>query len=383
MVDKLKDDITAPEVANAGNDDDARITVITLMTGFRDRVVSDADINIETILEKLESPETTLTPDELALLISLKDPEKLKRLYEMARKKREFLYGRDVFLRAVIEISNYCRRTCKFCGNTASNRTLPRYRADFTDVFNQAKIAKSLGIDLIHLASGEDMGLEKDSLTEAVRRINEELGCTVELAVGSRPLEDYQEFHEAGARRSILKFETTNLDIFNEMKPHEKLGERLLLLLRLRNIGFKIGTGNIIGLPGQEPKDIAHDLLATTHLSPDMASTSIFTPNKDSVLREYPKGNEQMGLNYIALLKILMGEKRISIPTNSTLGKDGKYQALELGALELSLNMTPGSEEKKYSLYDGRERVKVGLDELQGNIRKHGFTIKSFSEMFL
>lgn len=383
MTDKLKDDITVQKVEDGRNDDAERRTITTLMSGFRNRVVSDADVNIETIFEKLESSETTLAPDELVLLISLKDPEKLKRLYEMARRKREFLYGRDVFLRAVIEISNYCRRTCKFCGNTASNRALPRYRADFTDVFDQAKKARALGIDLIHLASGEDIGLEKDQLTESIRRINGELGCTVELAVGDRPLEDYQEFHEAGARRVILKFETMNLDIFDKMKPHEKLEERLLLLLRLRSIGFQIGTGNIIGLPEQKLEDIADDLLAITHLSPDMASTSIFTPNKDSVLSGCPKGDVQMGLNYIALLRILLGEKRISIPTNSTLGRDGKYQALELGALELSLNMTPVSEGKKYSLYDGKDRLKAGMDELQVNIQSHGFTIKPFSEIFL
>jgi len=216
-----------------------------------------------------------------------------------------------------------------------------------------------------------------------IRPINRELGCTVELAIGDRPVNEYKEFYDAGARRAILKFETSNAQVFAEMKPRESLEERLLMLLRLRKIGYRIGSGNIIGLPGQGTLDVAHDLLSTINLETDMASTSVFVPNRESALGGYQAGDWQTGLNYIALLRILSGDRRVSIPTNSTLGETGKYKALEIGALELSLNMTPADKQNRYSLYGGRDRFRAGMAEIKGKAEAFGYQVESFSKMQL
>jgi len=146
-------------------------------------------------------------------------------------------------------------------------------------------------------------------------------------------------------------------------------------------MGYQIGTGNIIGLPEQNTADVARDLSATLSLNPNMASTSVFTPNQESILHDGEKGDEAMGLLYIALLRILMQDRRVSIPTNSTLGQEGKYKALELGALELSLNMTPTNNDRQYSLYGGKGRVKASFDDLKDNALNSGFNIRRFSQM--
>jgi len=360
-----------------------RQVISVIIDDFRDRIVNSGDLDIKAISEKLKLPAPQLNERELALLLSTKDPEIIDLLYNIASSKRESLFDRNVFIRAVIEISNYCRRDCKFCGNAASDKKLPRYRANPHDVIEQAERAKGAGIDLIHLASGEDNGMRKEVLVEMIRCINQEMGCTVELAIGDRPIDEYAEFYDAGARRAILKFETTNPHLFAEMKPRESLEKRLMLLLRLRKIGFQIGSGNIIGLPGQEFTDVAHDLFSMINLQTDMASTSVFVPNQESALKEHPGGDQQMGLNYIALLRILSGDRRISIPTNSTLGETGKHKALEIGALELSLNMTPTANQKRYSLYGGKDRFRAGIEEIEREVQTYGYKVKPFSQMQL
>lgn len=369
-------------VADVTGEEETKI-VADIIGDFRAKMEYGGAPDIRESSEKLRLSVPELNEKELALLLGSRDPETIDSLYGLARKQRESLFGRNIFVRAVIEISNYCRRDCRFCGNAVSGKGLSRYRVGPQEVIEQATKAKEEGVDLIHLASGEDMGIGKEVLVEMIRAINRELGCTVELAIGDRPVNEYEEFYAAGARRAILKFETSNAQVFAEMKPRESLEERLLMLLKLRKIGYRIGSGNMIGLPGQDMLDVAHDLISTTNLKTELASTSVFVPNRESALWGFQPGDRQTGLNYIALLRILSGDRRVSIPTNSTLGETGKYKALEIGALELSLNMTPSDKQNRYSLYGGKDRFRAGMDEIKGKVEALGYKVESFSKMKL
>ena len=325
-----------------------------------------------------DAPESMMLPDVVRLL-SAAEPDIQKAIFRAARENRESLFGRDVFMRAVIDISNYCRKSCTFCGNAATNKAVPRFRAEPQDIVHQAAIAREMGIDLIHLASGEDPGFGLDKLEKTVGAITGS-GCTVELAIGERKIEDYRTLYAAGARRAIVKFETMNPQLFSRVKPRENLEARIALLGQLKDIGYEVGTGNMIGLPGQGIEDVALDLLRTIEIQPSMASTSVFVPNKQSVLNDAGRGDAELGLVYLAVLRIMLGRRRVSMPTNSTFGPEGKYRALELGAVELSLNMTPNAHQHQYSLYEGRQRRKTEYHELAEKISTASFRLIPFSD---
>lgn len=316
---------------------------------------------------------------ELLQLLRLKGDE-CDKLFSIAAKKRSADFGKDVYIRGIIDISNYCICSCKFCGNAVKSG-ISRYRMNGSDIIKAAENAKKLGLDIVHLASGEDAGFKFDDLLEAVKEISS-MGMKIELALGNKDYDELCQLKKAGADRFILKFETSDNKLFSETKLcSAKLADIYEKIDVMHSIGFQVGSGNIIGLPGQSEESIVNDFLKLNELKVNMSSTSVFMPNNESAFANEEKGDSSIALNFIALLRLFM-KRKVCIPSNSTLGTKGKRKALEIGSNVLSLNMTPQEYSGRYSIYTGKDRYKADIDVLREYVSSVGMELSSFSEMF-
>lgn len=282
-------------------------------------------------------------------------------LLEGREKNQDKVLYQKASLRAVIEISNFCQLNCKFCGNAKSN-LVSRYRLSKEDIIKKANIAKEFNIYTIHLASGLDYDFPKDILLESIEYIKKNNNQDIELAVGKRDLKDFLEFYEAGARKVILKFETSNFELLSKIgKSSIDLKKLTLFFDSLKQIGYRIGTGNMIGIPGQQIDDIVNDLYFLNELNIDSISTSVFTPNKDSEYKFCEKGNKLLAYNFLCLLKNIKNFSNLEFSLNSTLDEYKWIFLKEFGGM-ISLNLTGN---KNYSLYEGTERRKITIEEIK------------------
>lgn len=311
-----------------------------------------------------------LSKEEIVDLLSSVG-EKQKELRNHSREIREYHCKNKVYVRGVLELSNYCKCNCSFCGNAAYVKNICRYRVSYEDIIKQIDFAKNYGIDVIHLASGEDLNFDFEVILNAVKYMNK-LDIYPELALGKLTEQQYLKLYQAGARRYILKFETSDEELFKKVKScnGRTVDDIVGALKMLNDIGFYVGSGNIIGLPGQTIESIANDILLLKKLNVSMASTSVFIPNKESKLSEEKKGDAKLALNFISLIRSIMPNKNLSIPSNSTFGDDGKIEALKISANELSFNITPLQFSNRYSIYSGKDRRKDKMEVIHEKIKK-------------
>lgn len=302
-------------------------------------------------------------------------------LWNRAKEIRNHMCGNRVYIRGVLEMSNYCRCMCKFCGNAAYVRGIERYRMNFEEIIQQIDYAKTLGIDVIHLAAGEDASLDFSLLYQVVKYIIDN-NCVPELAVGKLTREQYAQLISLGCKRYILKFETSDNELFKIVKAcNTDLFGLLEVIDFLIESGCDVGTGNIVGLPQQTLDSIIDDLLLIRSRKLKMVSTSAFIPNAESAYFDKERGDCNIALNFLALVRLLNPDKNISVPSNSTLGVEGKKYALSYAANELSFNITPYKYCNKYSIYAGKDRYKENYDGLRKIIQDANCMLAKFNEV--
>lgn len=274
-----------------------------------------------------------------------------------AREIRRQVFGDMVRMRGVVEITNYCRKDCHYCGMRRSNRELGRFRAsDADEVFTAVQALAELGLTTVLLQGGEDV--RSDRLLEALLpRIRSELGLSVILNVGERTRQGLARLRAAGADGYIMKFETSDPELYGRI-TQSRLEDRLRNLEWLRELGFKVGVGNIVGLPGQTLESVADDLLLARELRPDFVSASPFIPNEGAPLEAESPGSLDLTLRVLALYRILL--PHALIPTVSALEKlapGGQVQGLHAGANVITANFTPPAWRDRYVIYSPRRFV--------------------------
>lgn len=320
------------------------------------------------IIEKLKAEKISKT-EIIYLLKARKNVQ--KHLFEQAQEIRQKFFENKVFVRGVIEISNYCRMNCNYCAMRYSNKELQRYRLGSEEIFSLAKQIKDLNIKTLFLQSGEDTYID-GMIEKVLTKIKKELKINeIILGLGNRSRNQYKRFKDAGADAYILKFETSDSKFFKSLRS-EPLGKRLYCLNQLKELGFKIGAGNITGLPGQKIKTIVGDILLAKRLNTDFVSTAPFIPNENTVYENESPGNLDLALNTIAILRILL--KKVSIPTVSAfekIEKGGQLRGLEAGANVITVNFTPPQIRKKYAIYS-KDRFVVSMKHAFGTIRECG-----------
>ncbi|ABB16006.1 [FeFe] hydrogenase H-cluster radical SAM maturase HydE [Carboxydothermus hydrogenoformans] len=276
------------------------------------------------------------------------------KLYALADSIRAREKGDVVYLRGIIEFSNYCRRNCLYCGLRRDNTKLGRYRMSPEEIIKRAKEVAALGIKTVVLQSGEDPYYKLKDLVGIVSRIKE-LGVYVTLSIGELSTHAYRELKKAGADRYLLRHETANRKLYEVLHPDGSFFNRVRCLYALKDLGYEVGAGNMVGLPGQTDDMLWEDLLFMEKLQPEMVGIGPFIPHPDTPLAKEKGGTLEQTLTMIALTRIIL--PKANIPATTALGTihpEGRELGLKVGANVVMPNMTPQPYRPLYQLYPGK-----------------------------
>jgi biotin synthase len=331
---------------------------------------------------------STLDRTQILHWLTETDTEALEELWQKADCVRKDHVGDEVHLRGLIEISNHCLRQCHYCGLRAGNRDITRYRMTADEIVVCAKQAQSFGYGTVVLQAGEDEGLTLDFVAQTIRRIKSEADVAVTLSLGERTQDELHAWREAGADRYLLRFETSNSELFSRMHPPraENRPSRMELLRHLAPLGYEVGSGVMIGIPGQSYDDLANDLELFRALDLDMIGVGPFIAHPATPLAKAlpidPKSQspatELMTYKMIALARLMCPDA--NIPSTTALATlnitEGRELGLQRGANIVMPNMTPPQYRVYYEIYPAKACIRETADLcnrcITGRIRKIG-----------
>lgn len=301
--------------------------------------------------------------------------------YAKARAVRGRIWGKQVFIRGIIEFSNHCAQNCLYCGLRRDNQGLTRYRLNFDEIMRQARLIKGLGIGTVVLQSGEDLNFSREFISSLIKEIKNTLGLAITLSVGERPQSHLKSWLKAGAERYLLKMETFNQPLYEQMRPGCRPATRLGALRHLQDMGYETGTGLINGLPGQNAHLLAEDLQKLADLKLDMTSISPFCPHPATPLAGARPGTVEENLLALSIARIT--NPTTHIPATSALclyGDNVRNQALSIADV-LMFSFTPKDVRGAYNIYPGKNSSplspSVRAAAIMRELKDHGFTIAS------
>ncbi|HTX69663.1 MAG TPA: [FeFe] hydrogenase H-cluster radical SAM maturase HydE [Thermoleophilia bacterium] len=309
------------------------------------------------------------------------DPVRLGALWVAADETRRHHVGDEVHLRGLIEISNFCARSCGYCGLRAQNSEIERYRMSADEILGCARDAQAWGWGTVVLQSGEDYGLTTQWIADVVGRIKAETSLAVTLSFGERPNGDLAAWREAGADRYLLRFETSDEELYKLIHPDlpGRVSDRMAMLSTLQRLGYEAGSGIMVGIPGQTYDSVADDIDLFRGLDLDMIGVGPYishplTPLGDlSWAREIPPGEQIPGdeltvYKVVALARLVCPEANIPSTTAlATINKtDGREQGLQRGANIVMPNLTPPEYREKYEIYPDKACVNETAEMCRG-----------------
>ncbi|WP_438434431.1 [FeFe] hydrogenase H-cluster radical SAM maturase HydE [Gorillibacterium sp. sgz500922] len=297
-----------------------------------------------------------LTKDEIVELLGGLTPEGRKTLYRFADETRQAHYGKDVFMRGLIEFSNICKQDCLYCGLRRSNGGVDRYRLTEDEILACTDEGYALGYRSFVLQSGEDFRFTEEVLSGIVRRIKERYpDVAITLSVGERSEDFYRALHEAGADRYLLRHETASRSLYDSLHPGMSYDNRIECLHTLKRIGYQVGAGFMVGLPGQTPEHLAEDLLFLHELQPEMIGIGPFIPHSSTPLAGAAGGTVEDTLVMVALARLFVPAAMLPATTAmGTLDPVGREKALKAGANVVMPILSPLAVREKYALYENK-----------------------------
>ena len=306
---------------------------------------------MNTILAKAEQTHQ-LTEAELVRLLT--DPDAAVPLYAAADRVRQKYVGDQVELRGLIEFSNICKQNCLYCGLRRDNRQIPRYRLDGETILEFGRRAAELGYKTLVMQSGEDEAFSPERLAPVLTELKK-LGVALTLSIGEKSREEYAALRAAGADRYLLRIETTDKALYEKLDPGMSWDNRVRCLRDLKELGYEVGTGSLVGLPGQTVESMARDVLFFQELDADMVGIGPFIPNPDTPLASADGGTFDLACRMMALTRLLLPDANIPATTAmETLQPDGRMLALQRGANVVMPNVTDTDYRKMYMLYPGK-----------------------------
>ncbi len=318
-------------------------------------------------------------PLDLSDLVALLQAqgEEQSQLFRVADGYRRRYVGDEVHLRGLVEFSNWCARRCSYCGLRAPNRKLVRYRMALEEVVQAACRAAELGIRTVVLQSGEDPYYTVERVVEMIDAIRTRADVAITLSIGERPREEYRLFRGVGADRYLLKHETADPDLYTRLHPDMRYERRLQCLRDLREVGFQVGSGCMVGLPRQTVEMLARDLLLLRDLEVDMAGIGPFLPHPDTPLGACPTGAPDLVLKMVALARIVTRQAHIPATTAlATADPEGREKAFAVGANVVMPNLTPMRYRQHYTIYPNKrclnEEVEQWLPALRSSLDASG-----------
>ena len=311
-------------------------------------------MNYTALIKKAEQ-QHILSRDEIIALLLAGEAE--TELFLAADKVRKQYVGDGVLLRGLIEFSSYCRQNCCYCGLRRDNKEAQRFRLNESEIFCLAKRAEGYGYRTVVLQSGEDAFFTAERLAAVIREIKK-LDLAVTLSIGERSFDEYKLLKDAGADRFLLRIETTDETVYIQHDPGMSLAERRRCLQDLKSLGYEVGTGSLIGLPGQTIPSLADDILFFQEIDADMVGIGPFIPNAETPLGSAPAGDIKLVLRMVSLIRLLLPQANIPATTAmETLLPTARLLALQCGANVIMPNVTEGEAREKYALYPGKAGV--------------------------
>lgn len=290
--------------------------------------------------------------EDLTDLLADGQEERDATLFAAADRVRAEHVGDGVHLRGLVEFSSYCGRTCQYCGLRAADTDLQRYRMQPDEIVAAGLRAAELGYGTVVLQSGEDAWYRAEIVADIIRRIKSQADMAVTLCLGERPREDYALWREAGADRYLVRIETSNRELYARLHPGMSFDNRLACLRHLRELGYQVGSGVLVGLPGQTLEMLAGDLLFLRDLPADMVGIGPFIPHPGTPLAGAEGGRVPTVLRMVALTRLLLPDSHIVATTAlGTVDPQGREKALQAGANVLMPNVTPREFRALYEIY--------------------------------
>lgn len=307
---------------------------------------------IAALLEKAHDA-SALSHADLVQLLTIPDAE-LPALMAAADEVRQKTVGNQVHLRGIIEFSNYCRQHCCYCGLRADNKSIDRYRLTPEQILDTAALAVQTGYRTLVLQSGEDPLIPAEAIAELTREIKK-LGVAVTLSCGERSYAVYQLWREAGADRYLIKQETADPALYRCIRPGHTLQERLQCQHWLKELGYQVGSGCMIGLPGQTADILARDLMLMKEMQIDMSGMGPFIPHGQTPLRTGTTGSVALTLKMLATARLYMPWLLLPATTSlASLHPQGRELALRAGANVIMPNVSPAEFRSLYQIYPGK-----------------------------
>ena len=302
--------------------------------------------------------DTQLTETEYKELLELHtDKEIAEYGFELARKRQKETFGNEVYTRGLIEISNYCKNDCIYCGIRRSNQNAERYRLSEEEILSCCESGYALGFRTFVLQGGEDSYYTDDLLEDLLHKIKAAYpDCAITLSLGERSRESYERLYTAGADRYLLRHETANEAHYGKLHPAEmSLKNRKQCLYTLKEIGYQVGCGIMVGSPYQTIDNLVEDLAFMKTFNPHMVGIGPFIPQKDTPFGEMEPGSLEMTLFLLALIRLML--PKVLLPATTALGtihSRGRELGILAGGNVVMPNLSPVKVRKKYALYDNK-----------------------------
>lgn len=333
------------------------------------------------LIAKLEQ-EGNLNNDELAALIDSNAPDTNALLANAADKVRRRHYGNAVFIRGLIEFTNYCKNNCFYCGIRAGNSCAQRYRLSDEDILSCCAEGYDLGFRTFVLQGGEDPYFTDDKICKLVASIRaNHSDCAITLSIGEKPRDSYQAYFDAGANRYLLRHETATKEHYYQLHPQSMSFEnRIRCLYDLKDIGYQVGSGFMVAPPYQSTQNLITDLRFLQKLEPDMIGIGPYITHKETPFKDKQGGSLELSLRMLSILRLMF--PYALLPSTTALGSihpHGRELGLQAGGNVVMPNLSPGNVRKYYAIYNNK--LSSGLEAAQSlaalkeEIKKAGYQV--------
>lgn len=344
-------------------------------------MLTEREKQLKSLIDKL-CLTRELKREEWVALIRERTPASAEYLFELARAARIRHYGRGVYIRGLIEFTNYCRNDCYYCGIRKSNKNAQRYRLSQEEILACCQHGYELGFRTFVLQGGEDGYFSDERLCSIISAIRTQFpDCAITLSVGERSRESYRRLYNAGADRYLLRHETYDCTHYSRLHPPQLSAEhRRKCLWDLKETGYQVGTGFMVGSPYQTPENLADDMLFLAELNPQMVGIGPFVPHHDTPFAKETGGTAELTLFMLGLIRLLL--PRVLLPATTALGTidpDGREKGILAGANVVMPNLSPEQVREKYLLYDNKlctgDEAAESLRKLNERMQKIGYHI--------
>jgi len=324
----------------------------------------------------------SLSLSEYEYLLENRTPEVAEYLAQKAVEVRKQIYGNSVFIRGLIEISNICKNDCLYCGIRRSNKTCERYRLTSDEILECCEEGYSLGFRTFVMQGGEDAFFSDEVVCDIIRRIKEKYPeCAVTLSLGERSKESYKKLFEAGANRYLLRHETADEEHYRRLHPENmSFSNRIQCLRDLKEIGYQVGAGFMVGSPYQTNLHLAKDLKFIEEFKPDMCGIGPFIPHKATIFKDEKSGTVELTCYLLSIIRLIYPS--VLLPATTALGtiaEDGRERGILAGANVVMPNLSPMSVRKKYELYNNKlstgSESAQSKEELVERMRSIGYEV--------